>query len=126
MVDAGHITAEEAENHPMRNVLYRALGQDQNVDVDTYTDLRLGVGDRLVLCSDGLTLHVKPQEIADAVMAHHKPADATEKLLALANSRGGKDNISVIVVLHESTINNDETTEVNISVLKDDSTVSMK
>jgi len=126
LVDAGHITAEEAENHPMRNVLYRALGQDQNVDVDTYTDLQLGIDDRLVLCSDGLTLHVKPQEIADAVMANPKPADATEKLLALANSRGGKDNISVIVVLLKSTISNDKTTEVNMSALKDDSTISMK
>lgn len=124
LVDAGHITAEEAENHPMRNVLYRALGQDQDVDVDAYPDLRLGIGDRLVLCSDGLTLHVKPQEIADAVMAHPKPADATEKLLALANSRGGKDNISVIVVLLESTMN-DETTEVNMALLSDDATVPM-
>lgn len=122
LVDAGHITDEEAENHPMRNVLYRALGQDHDVDVDAYTDLRLGVGDRLVLCSDGLTLHVKPHEIADTVMAHRKPADATEKLLALANSRGGKDNISVIVILLEATMG-EETTEVNMAMLNDDATV---
>ncbi len=98
LVDAGHITEEEAENHPMKNVLYRALGQDQSVDVDNYTDLHLNIGDRLVLCSDGLTLHVKPNEIADAVMSNKNPADATQALLDLANSRGGKDNISVIVV----------------------------
>jgi PPM family protein phosphatase len=126
LVDAGHITEEEAENHPMRNVLYRALGQDQNVDVDMYTDLRLGIGDRLVLCSDGLTLHVKPQEIADAVMANPKPDDATEKLLALANSRGGKDNISVIVVMLESTATNEKTTELHMTALEDDATDPIK
>ena len=126
LVDAGHITEEEAESHPMRNVLYRALGQDQNVDVDSYTDLRLGIGDRLVLCSDGLTLHVNSQEISDIVMAHPNPADATEKLLDLANSRGGKDNISVIVISVESTLN-EETTELNMSAaLPDDATVPMK
>jgi len=102
LVDAGHITEEEAENHPMKNVLYRALGQDTNVDVDYYTDLHLNIGDRLVLCSDGLTLHVKPDEIADAVMEHKDPKVATQKLLELANGRGGKDNISVIVVRVES------------------------
>lgn len=105
LVDAGHITQEEAEHHPMRNVLYRALGQDQNVDVDSYTDLHLNIGDRLVLCSDGLTLHVKSEEIANLVMEHEDPDVATEKLLALANSRGGKDNISVIVLRVESTDN---------------------
>lgn len=123
LVDAGHITEQEAENHPMRNVLYRALGQDQNVDVDSYTDLRLGVGDRLILCSDGLTLHVKPQEIADAVMENPKPEDATQKLLDMANSRGGKDNISVIVISVESTLTDDnDTTEVNVTAI-DDTTV---
>ena len=125
LVDAGHITEEEAENHPMRNVLYRALGQDQNVDVDSYTDLRLGIGDRLVLCSDGLTLHVKSQEIAEIAMANPNPAVTTEKLLELANNRGGKDNISVIVVSVESTLNED-TTEINMSTaLNDDETVPM-
>jgi len=102
LVDAGHITPEEAETHPMKNVLYRALGQDQNVDVDSYTDLHLNIGDRLVLCSDGLTLHVRPEEIADTVMTYTDPTIATQKLLELANSRGGKDNISVIVVKVEA------------------------
>lgn len=122
LVDAGHITAEEADNHPMRNVLYRALGQDESVDVDSYSDLRLSIGDRLILCSDGLTLHVKPHEIADAVMDHRNPEVATQKLLELANTRGGKDNISVIVVTVESA-SNDETTQAHPKALSDDTTV---
>jgi len=52
LLAAGHITPEQAEDHPMRNVLYRALGQAEDLDVDIYT-VRLEIGDRLVLCSDG-------------------------------------------------------------------------
>ena len=64
LLAAGHITPEQALDHPMRNVLYRALGQTEDVDVDIYQS-RLEVHDRLVLCSDGLTRHVKPEEIAE-------------------------------------------------------------
>lgn len=99
LVDAGHITPEEAENHPMGNVLYRALGQSADLDIDLIHDVRLQVGDRMVLCSDGLTLHVKPAEIASAAMSTTDPNTISQKLIDLANSRGGKDNISVIVIL---------------------------
>ncbi len=97
LLAAGHITAEQAEDHPMRNVLYRALGQGDEVDIDVYYS-QLRVGDRLVLCSDGLTRHVKSQEIATHVMADEDPANAVEKLIDLTNSRGGEDNVSVIVI----------------------------
>lgn len=103
LIDAGHITPAEAEKHPMRNVLYRALGQTPDIDVDTYTDLHLHIGDWLVLCSDGLTLHVKANEIAETVIAYNHPQTASQKLIDLANARGGKDNISVIVVKAETT-----------------------
>lgn len=98
LVDAGHITLEEAEDHPMKNVLYRALGQGDSIEVDVHTDLKLHSGDRIVLCSDGLTLHVKAHEIADIVMAEDDPDVCSQRLIDLANNRGGRDNISVIVV----------------------------
>lgn len=97
LLAAGHITAEQAESHPMRNVLYRALGQAEHVDVDVYFS-NLHTGDRMVLCSDGLTRHVKPQEIADIALAHPNPDVASQKLVDLANARGGEDNVSVIVI----------------------------
>lgn len=96
MVAAGHISRAEAEDHPMRNVLYRALGQAEEVDVDVYHSY-LRVGDRLVLCSDGLTLHVKPQEIA-RIAGENRPEVASQKLIELANDRGGRDNVSVVVI----------------------------
>lgn len=101
LLDAGHITEEQAEEHPMRNVLYRALGQADDIDVDLYFK-RLHIGDRLVLCSDGLTRHVKPDEIARLALADPNPDVASQKLIDLANERGGEDNVSVIVVSVEA------------------------
>lgn len=97
LVMAGHITPEEAINHPMGNVLYRALGQAEEVDIDMYHK-RLHVGDRLVLCSDGLTRHVKPEEIAEIVLSDSNPDVVSQKLIDLTNERGGEDNVSVIVI----------------------------
>jgi serine/threonine protein phosphatase PrpC len=94
---AGHITREQADEHPMRNVLYRALGQTEDVDVDVYHSY-LQVGDRLVLCSDGLTRHVKSDEIARVVLEETSPDNASQILIDMANERGGEDNVSVIVI----------------------------
>ena len=107
LLAAGHITPEQALDHPMRNVLYRALGQAEDVDVDIYTT-KLEVGDRLVLCSDGLTRHVRSAEIGEVVMAEENPAKASKRLIDLANQRGGEDNVSVIVILVERDNAHDE------------------
>lgn len=101
LVDAGHITAEEAKGHPMENVLYRALGQAEDLDVDVIPEVHIHAGDRLVLCSDGLTRHVDAHEIAEAALEFEDPNQISDKLIELANSRGGKDNISVIVIVVE-------------------------
>lgn len=98
LLDAGHITEEQAETHPMSNVLYRALGQTQDLDVDTY-HAELRVGDKLVLCSDGLTRHVRSQEIAALAVETNDPDDIAGQLIQMANARGGEDNISVIVIV---------------------------
>lgn len=100
MVMAGHITRAEAEDHPMKNILYRALGQSLEMDVDLY-DVELQVGDRMILCSDGLTLHVRPSEIAEAALNAKSPEAIGKQLIDLANSRGGKDNVSVVVIAVE-------------------------
>ncbi len=97
LVASGHITADQARSHPMGNVLYRALGQSYDLDVDLYTRY-LRKDDRLILCSDGLTLHLLPEEIAKIVLSDLNPHVATQRMIELANSRGGEDNISVIVI----------------------------
>lgn len=100
LLAAGHINAEEAEHHPMKNVLYRALGQTPDTTADLY-DRFLAGGDRIVLCSDGLTRHLSPDEIAQLVLLDDDPHAATQRLIDLANARGGEDNISAVVILIE-------------------------
>ena len=98
LVQAGHLSPDEASMHPMKNVLYRALGQMPEMDVDIYANTHVYPGDRLLLCSDGLTLHVEEDEIQQVIETESNPFEVTKQLVDLANERGGKDNISVIVV----------------------------
>lgn len=123
LVDAGHITDDEAESHPMKNVLYRALGQAEDLDVDVIQDIRIHASDRLVLCSDGLTLHVNSDEIRDTALSSDDPHVISNKLVELANSRGGKDNVSVIVVIADMISVDDMETEdeaINLTIGGDD------
>ncbi len=101
LLASGHITHEQAAVHPMRNVLYRALGQVEDVEADLYSR-ELAEGDWLVLCSDGLTRHVKPFEIAQFATCSTTPAEAAQALIDLANQRGGEDNISAVIIKLEN------------------------
>lgn len=103
LVASGHITPEQAEDHPMRNVLYRVLGQSLDLEVDVYI-CSVKAADRLVLCSDGLTKHLHSEDIARIVTATNNPDEATLDLIELANDRGGEDNISVVVVMMEEAL----------------------
>ena len=98
-VKAGLITEEDAEHHPYRHMLTRCLGADEVVDVQTYEPRALQPGDVLVLCSDGLTEHVKRNEVAEMAGQNHEitPDDIAQSLVNLANERGGHDNITVVV-----------------------------
>ncbi len=97
LVASGHITQEQAQHHPMGNVLYRALGQSPDLEVDSYSQY-LFAGDRLVICSDGLTRHVTPDDILQITLNEANPNIASKKLIELANKRGGEDNVSAIVI----------------------------
>jgi serine/threonine protein phosphatase PrpC len=107
LVASGHITPEQARSHPMGNVLYRALGQSLDLEVDQYTHY-LNAGDRLVMCSDGLTRHLLPEDIAKIVMETDSPDEATMTLIDLTNERGAEDNVSVVVIMMEATAENGE------------------
>lgn len=96
LVDEGAITEEEAAVHPRRNVILFSLGSERTPRIDLF-ELTLETGDRLMLCSDGLTRHVSDQEI-ESVLGQQAAAEAAETLISLANERGGQDNISVGVL----------------------------
>jgi protein phosphatase len=97
LVDIGQITAEQARTHPQRNLLYRSIGTDPSVEVDTLSE-ELNAGDVVLLCSDGLINHVLDDEIAQIALEQTDPDRACEQLVTLANERGGRDNISVVIV----------------------------
>lgn len=97
LIELDQLTREEAEHHPQKNVLYRAIGQNEQLEVDTLTR-RLPANSRLLLCSDGLWSLVEEREIYEIAMNEPNPQQASEKLIALANERGGMDNITVVIV----------------------------
>ena len=93
----GEMTEEEAAVHPQRHILTRALGVSSQVEADMW-ELELRTGDRLLLCSDGLTNEVGSDEMAAILGEVDDPADAARRLVDVANGHGGADNITVVVV----------------------------
>ncbi|GAB4519363.1 MAG: protein phosphatase 2C domain-containing protein [Anaerolineae bacterium] len=100
LVNQGQITAEEARNHPQRHVLYQALGQGNHIKVDTVTR-RFHEEAYVLLCTDGLWLHIKEREIYETVFnAEGQVQSACDKLVTLAKLRGGVDNITAVIIAH--------------------------
>jgi protein phosphatase len=96
LVDAGEITEEEAEASSRRNIILQALGPDARIRVEL-THEQISRGDTLVLCSDGLSGQVKREEIAEYVSRQTDLEKLGAELIGLANTRGGPDNITVVV-----------------------------
>ncbi|MGQ0671038.1 MAG: Stp1/IreP family PP2C-type Ser/Thr phosphatase [Actinomycetota bacterium] len=101
MTEQGEITKEEAETHPYRSVLTRALGVDPRVAVDEAL-LELREADRLLLCTDGLTGMVAEEQIQAILKETRDPQEAADHLIRAANTAGGIDNITVVVLDFEA------------------------
>lgn len=97
MVRGGELTPEQAEVHPQRSIITRALGIDPQVDVDEYP-IELEAGDRILLCSDGLTTMLRPEDIANILGREHDPGRAAQLLVDAANAAGGEDNITAVII----------------------------
>ena len=96
LVRSGRLSPEEAESHPQRSVITRALGTEPDVDVDTFT-VDAEPGDIYLLCSDGLTDMTSARDILAAVESSHDLDDAAHALVRAANDGGGEDNITVVL-----------------------------
>ena len=96
LVRSGRITPEEADAHPQRSVITRALGTDREVDVDTFT-VPAESDDLFLICSDGLTTMVDDEEIRDLVTRASDLEQAGKGLVKAANKAGGEDNITVVL-----------------------------
>lgn len=97
-IRAGMLTAEQARQHPQRNVVTRALGSKPSVEVDLFEG-QIGEGDVVLMCSDGLSGLLEDREM-QAIVESRTLEDACRDLVALANERGGGDNITVLIVGH--------------------------
>lgn len=110
LVEVGMINREQAEHHPQKNVILQAMGARPDVVVATER-LELRRGDFLVLCSDGLSGKITPQEMRDCILTTPTLVEASNRMVAFAKERGGEDNITVIVAefdgegLPETTLN---------------------
>ncbi|MEG0798960.1 MAG: Stp1/IreP family PP2C-type Ser/Thr phosphatase [Bacilli bacterium] len=93
LVKTGELTEEEAKNHPQKNVLLRALGSNEKIEIDLF-DVETSV-DGVFLCSDGLTNMVNPEQIQKVLIDDLSIEEKMNKLIVKANLRGGNDNISV-------------------------------
>jgi PPM family protein phosphatase len=91
----GRLTDEQAEDHPQRSIITRALGPEPRVEVDTMTH-RAQAGDVYLLCSDGLTTMVTDERIGEVLASSASLREAADRLVAEANEAGGRDNITVV------------------------------
>ncbi len=96
-VVAGYLSEEQAKNHPLKNVVTRALGGDSEVVVDVL-ETRLRQGDLFLLCSDGLTTMLSDLEIHQRVVAGESIEAVCQRLITDANARGGFDNVTVVML----------------------------
>jgi protein phosphatase len=97
LVEGGVLTPEEAERHPQRSAITRALGTEPTVEVDVFR-IEAAPGDLFLICSDGLSSMVDDDELASVIAeAEGEPVRAAEALVATANANGGQDNITVVL-----------------------------
>jgi protein phosphatase len=125
LLKTGKLSREEAETHPQRSVITRALGTDPDVDVDTFS-VRAEEGDLFLLCSDGLTDMVSEESILDVVERNRGDIDgALDALVKAANRGGGQDNITVVAFeIADGVLANDgETREQALPPVEDEDTL---
>ena len=97
LVELGQISSGEAQTHPQRNVLYRAVGQGEALEVDTYVE-PLPERYRLLLCSDGLWGTTSEEQLVQVLGSAATPQAACDRLIEVANAAGGQDNITAVIV----------------------------
>ena len=103
LVRSGQISREDAEHHPRKNVLVRALGTEEHVELDM-TSICLEESDLLLLCSDGLSNKVGEEELKDLLSSGGALQTIAQELIRKANDNGGEDNISLVIVKQPSEI----------------------
>lgn len=97
MVRMGGLKREQARSHPDKNIITRAIGVQENVDIDFF-NVKLEKGDIILMCSDGLTNMIEDEEIRMILQGQRDLVEKAESLVNAANNNGGKDNIAVVLI----------------------------
>ena len=97
MIRIGELTKENARIHPDKNIITRAIGAEDELEIDFF-QLKLEKGDFILMCSDGLTNMIEDEEIRMILQGQRDIVEKAEALVAAANNNGGKDNIAVILI----------------------------
>jgi protein phosphatase len=97
LVRTGQITKEDAEHHPRKNVILRAIGTEVDIKIDVKT-IMLETGDYLLLCSDGLSNKVTEEEMMAILTNDSSLEEKATLLIKIANDNGGEDNITLIII----------------------------
>ena len=118
MVRSGVLTEEQAACHPMRNYITRAVGTDEELDVDIYTEKR-EAGDRWLICSDGL-YGLMSRTVLSELASIEDPEDAVEQLMQTALENGGRDNISMVLMMDDAGAADDDTAAAEIPAPDDE------
>ena len=96
MISSRRIKAEEAKNHPDKNIITRAMGVKEGVEADIY-EYQLRKGDIILMCTDGLSNMVEDEDMFDIVKGARDIVEAVMSLIEKANNNGGRDNIGVVM-----------------------------
>ncbi len=110
LVQSGQLSKDDAATHPRRNVVLRALGSEEKVNMDVQT-VPLEKGIKVLLCSDGLTDKIRDEELSEIVSEDKPIEEIGRKLIDLANERGGEDNISLILLVDDAKVEAGEKVE---------------
>jgi len=113
LVRDGVITEEEAQNSPVKSRITRSLGGELDVFVDVFPDIPLRTGDRLLLCSDGLTRYARPEDLVQ-LAGEGTPEEAVQRMVDFANEAGGIDNTTLILIeIGEDLRQSDDTLKIS-------------
>lgn len=100
LIRAGQLSEDEAHLYPRQNVLVKALGTEEDVHADIQT-IGWEIGNKILLCSDGLTNKLSADEISNFIHANKTIKEIGHDMIHLANERGGEDNISLVIIVHD-------------------------
>ncbi len=97
MIDQGYLTESQARNHPNKNIITRALGVEDYIEYDLFKE-KVTTNDIIILCTDGITNYIDDLEIPFEIIKSNNIETVPQKLIELANSRGGADNSTVVII----------------------------